>query len=163
MNHRKEIQEELKQIAPFLRALQGKGDGLAPPEGYFDRLDDQVWQQIKAGEKPRKIHPLRFILQFPYHAGIAATLALAVAVLFWVNKPRQSGDFDLSELTPQEAKSYILNHIEDFDLSLLVDMHPEPSAPADPEPADTLDSEWEQLLDEYLEEVDEAELEQIMF
>lgn len=162
MNRRKEIQEELRQIAPSLQEFQGKGDGFVAPEGYFDRLGDEIWQQINPGRKTRKVHPLRLLFRFPYPAGIAAAIALVVAAVFWLNKP-QPGISELTELTPQEAQQYILNHIEDFDLSLLVGIHNDSPLPETPDPADTLDRELEQLLDEYLEDVDEAELEQLLF
>lgn len=165
MDNRKEILDELSGLSPRLRDLKAKGDGLTTPEGYFEGLSDQVWSRLKDSPKKETVaRPMRRLWRLPYKSGIAAALVLAAAALIWLNRPRESAAFDLGALTPQEAEQYILNNIEDFDLSMLVASRPEEIAdPAGAGRTDTLDSEWDQLLDEYLEDVDDATLEQILF
>ena len=50
------LDQELGDLAPFLRDLRGKDDGFRMPERYFESLDEEVFKQIDAIGARRKVN-----------------------------------------------------------------------------------------------------------
>ncbi len=122
MKKNNDIQEELQTLgADRLQQLHDQRADWSPPEGYFDQLADQVL--AKAKEETTRVVPLgskwRPILR------IAAAIALLVTAVWWVM--RDSGatrieplaEVSLEDLSAEVIESYVLAHVDEFDIDLL--------------------------------------------
>ncbi|MEO6759727.1 MAG: hypothetical protein ABIO24_09765 [Saprospiraceae bacterium] len=135
----KNIDDELRKISPFLRDLKARGDGFQSPPGYFDALENQVFDRLEQLE-PRQ--PLtgwrtttggrlrRWLLQTRTLTAMAAGLVLIAAAL-WFFKPttvveQQStlAQVSMPELSEAEIESYVLENIREFDTEQLAALPP---------------------------------------
>ena len=46
-----ELEKELKNTAPTLAKLQGKGDTFVPPKDYLEGLEAELWAKVQAESK----------------------------------------------------------------------------------------------------------------
>lgn len=145
---KKEIEEELKEISPFLANLKKEMPDKAPfktPKYYFDTLADKVIE--KADTKTQSIPPPQYgerpnwfeglqqwvatWLQPRYALAFATVTILAVSGWFFMQKQQSS---DLNFATTEEIQQYIQENIDDFDLELIQ----EHGALAEVEPQDNV-------------------------
>jgi hypothetical protein len=184
-----ELQEELKQHAPSLLDLLDKGSGQTLPPNYFEQLEQSVFEKIKA-EEPTLTHTFpkkggAKILGFPRMAvlSIAATFTLILASLWFFRSSQDTQYLNnyqelASTLTAQDAESYILENIHEFETSSLesyvsipeptkeIIQSPKPSetpASQSPNPTDALlDDLSNEELDLLLNDLSDEELESII-
>ncbi len=174
--------DELGELPPLLRDLRRQDDGFRVPEGYFEAIEDSVFERLErsgSGQKPWEIRRggrLSRLMPMQTAAAIAATLALVLAA-WWFFRPDpgtvpEQGTL-AAELTEAEIESYVLENIRDFDADLLADLPPaEMTAPAPesptpvPEtktrPGDPLDDLSEEELELLLKEMSDEELEDLL-
>ena len=181
--------DELRKISPFLRDLKARGDGFTAPPGYFDALENQVFDRLEQLE-PRQ--PLtgwqttlggrlrHWLLQTRTLTALAAGLAL-IAAAVWFFKPKvvveqQSAlaQVSMPELSEAEIESYVLENVREFDTEQLaalppvvvVDHTPE-IAPTNPAPHRTkrqqaLDNLHPEDLENLLNDLSDEDLEKLL-
>ena len=176
MENRDDIQKELSELSPLLSKLKMQLPSTQAPENYFDHLPDQVWERLQ--EQVRKtpaevrvargawwkqwIQGLQILLQ-PQYALTLASVAVLVVAAFFFFRPKADTDIPtpLAALTAEDAANYVVGHIDEFDLSLLVEAteftptQVESPTLQKPAPGDT-------SLDNYLEEIiDDIDIEDL--
>lgn len=141
MNRRKDIQEELKRLAPVLGKINAMDMYKVPegyfeksasairkkcadnpmyaiPEGYFEKMQEDVLQQVRKPAKTRSLFPQWKVM------GIAASFVLIVSMLFWFQQENDISEPTFTEVEEtegfQESEDYLLNHIDQFDLADLM-------------------------------------------
>jgi hypothetical protein len=173
-NMKEELQEELREISPFLAGLEQK-DPFKAPKFYFDNLADKVLekaQPVLVTTPPQyATHPSLFerlanaisTLIRPRLAIAMATIALVAAVGGWMYlKSNTASNITINEnISHEEIHQYIQENIADFDDYLLLD---EGKLAYDTEggllhKSDMSDEEIEQYLEENLNEKDLETLE----
>ncbi len=179
---KKEFEDELREISPFLADLKKSKEGEEPfrtPKFYFDTLADKVME--KAVAKPvippqYSIHSARpsfielaqkwvaSIMQPRYAIGFATVVLLAVGGWFFIQKNQQNVD---SFASNEEIHQYIADNIDDFDETLLLEqgiladsdaLNPEQYLKGNIDKINISDDEIEQYLKEHLDEKDLKEL-----
>ena len=179
---KKECEDELREISPFLAALKKSKESEEPfrtPKFYFDTLADKVIE--KAVAKPvippqYSIHSARpslielaqtwiaSIMQPRYAIGFATVALLTVGGWFFIQKNQQNVD---SFASTEEIHQYIADNIDDFDDALLLEqgvladsdvLNPEQNAKENMDKINATDDEIEQYLKEHLDEKDLKEL-----
>lgn len=135
MKEKDKIKEELEALSPLLaRMKEAGGQPFRVPEGYFKALPDDVLRRARAEEglarekrsaRPENRSPgwLQWLLIPQWAAGIAIALLLvaAGAYLFW---PQPAGPYPedaLAGISDEEAKTYISEHIGEFELELMLE------------------------------------------
>ncbi len=179
---KKEFEDELREISPFLADLKKSKEGEEPfrtPKFYFDTLSDKVME--KAIAKPvippqystHSAHLSLFelaqewvasIMQPRYAIGFATVALLAIGSWFFIQKNQQNVD---SFASTEEIHQYIADNIDDFDEALLLEhgvladsdvLNPEQNAKENMDKINATDDEIEQYLKEHLDEKDLKEL-----
>ena len=184
---KKEFEDELREISPFLADLKKSREGEEPfrtPKFYFDTLADKVIE--KAVAKPvipphlspweYSIHSARpslielaqtwiaSIIQPRYAIGFATVALLTVGGWFFIQNNQQNVDYFASN---EEIHQYITDNIDDFDEALLLEqgiladsdvLNPEQSLKGNIDKINATDDEIEQYLKEHLDEKDLKEL-----
>ena len=174
MNIKKEIQDELRELAPDF-SQKSKQDGFQAPKHYFDTLPDTLWTKIEdATQKQpeqrlsivdRWLQQLSFLLQ-PRPAIALATLAiiLAAGYMFYMQQDSSviaSVDDALEQISSEDLIAYISENVEDFDDELLYEIQTEDTGIhtfLDLEE----DADIDNTLDEILDEIEITELEDWM-
>lgn len=124
------IDQELRDLSPFLHELHSKDDGFRLPENYFVGLEEQVFQQIDALGARRKPAPptvrtgfwnsLAWLWQ-PRVAVAFSILLLAAFAVWWMWQPKPSVTeintplASQIELTPEELEAYVMENVADFE------------------------------------------------
>ena len=169
--HKKEILDELKDIAPFLSEMEKK-DGFQVPENYFNELSDKILAELDLSEKvvapaPRESNPswwdqlleqISILFQPRVAVGFGVVLVLMVSLFLFTNDGGEAQQGVLADVTAEEASQYILDHIDDFEEELLME------ALADVEGEVSLDEMNfdEAELNEYLDELTDSDLEELL-
>jgi hypothetical protein len=167
----KSVREELESISPPLAKLKAQSSPVKIPERYFDQLSDEVLQRIKreeglsirTPEVPRQpwwaaISGLFRRPAYPMALAGIAILLICITVLPFGGPVEIHPELAMSD---EDINDYINFHIDDFDLSLLVEESPE-AAPNESfmMEGDSLDKEG---MDEYFDEwLDEISLEELL-
>lgn len=179
------IDDELNGLSPWLRELKQRrdDDGFRTPEGYFDRLEDEVFQQLDAIGARRRVAPApqpaawwsrlfrpRLALAF------GTVLALLAAVWWWqrpttTTTPQSDETVIVStDLTPEEAEAYLRENAAEFDPDYLfqelkpeesVAVEPPRSTPHQPSVQSSPPNAGEEL-EPLLDELSDAELEDLL-
>ncbi len=174
------LDDELKNLPPFLKDLKAKGDGFNVPEGYFEEMEEAVFARLKAsgdlGRSTMKVvkRPGMFpIFIRPRTAtALAAALALILAAVWFFRQPGAIEPLPLvsTELTEDDIETYVLENLHEFDPAQLAALTPDETAePAEqftPGTTKKKSSASEELqpddLDKILDEMTDEELEQIL-
>ncbi len=131
---KKEIEEELRNISPFLADLKKELADKEPfktPKFYFDTLADNVIAKVESqtqistppqyAEPPNWISAIQrglaAILQPRYALAFATAAVLAVTGWFFMHSQQPVSDINFA--TTEEIQQYIHDNIDDFDLELL--------------------------------------------
>lgn len=144
---KKRLLDELENLGPSLHRLKVNGtDGGGPavPPGYFDAFTDRMLERLREEEgMPTAKRPpvlLRAIRSFRFPMAVAAAMALLVTAVWFMRRP--AGETPLAaeaiNLRAEEAESYILDHLEDYEPELLaqhlLNDPPEKKAPSNAAP-----------------------------
>ena len=175
---KKEFEDELREISPFLANLKKSKEGEEPfrtPKFYFDTLADKVMEKavVKPSSPPQLVRPsfiemvqtwIASIMQPRYAVSFATVALLAIGGWFFIQKNQQNVDFFASN---EEIHQYITDNIDDFDEALLLEqgiladsdvLNPEQSLKSNIDKNNVSDDEIEQYLKEHLDEKDLKEL-----
>lgn len=129
MTDKNKIQEELKEIAPFLAELK-KETSFDIPVDYFKELPDEILRQVQEdSSKPTIVSPslfeqfiqqLQWLMSPPRLAGLATIVLLVGGITFMMN---QNTDLVATEIviSEDEINSYIVANIEDFEEELFLE------------------------------------------
>ena len=131
---KEEINDELRQIAPFLADLK-KQDPFKTPKFYFDTLVDSVLQ--KGQPESNKILPTQYnerknllsqlgewisaLMQPRWVMAMASVAILTVGSWFYLKKQDVRPAQQLTEVTTDDIHQYIKDNIDDFEEDLLVE------------------------------------------
>lgn len=165
MDAKKDIKRELADLAPKLLQLKENESrrGLQVPPGYFEQLPDQIMQQLKQekgiGTSERSSLFRSISRRLHYLPAAAAALLLLVVVVAILKPVFFSGQSDLASLSTEEIDQYIYNHIDEFDLGLLIESEEDPELWLSPQDYlfEDLPTE-ERIIDELLDEISWEEL-----
>ncbi|MFT5912322.1 MAG: hypothetical protein ACI9XO_003855 [Paraglaciecola sp.] len=128
------LDNELREIAPFLSKMKNKGTGFDVPKDYFKKLPDEIFAQLaidnqgvasKAAHKTSWLsnifEKLNWLLQPRPTMAFASVLTLILAGLFLLNQPdNPSESIALSDISLEELETYLDTHIDEFDAEILV-------------------------------------------
>lgn len=163
MKNRKEIQDELGELSPFLSELKQEETGMNVPEHYFDFLTESVMEQVAL--IPKVAPSSSSTTQEPWYAflfdkrilsGLAMTLVLLLTTLFFRNQPANQPS--IAEISSEEAAIYIAAHLEDFETTLFT----EGDFIEEINDAELNEEEIDLYLEEVIEELDIEILEQLL-
>lgn len=164
MKYKKEIQDELDELSPFLSELKQQETGMGVPEHYFDFLTASVMEQVVLIPKSSasvlpKAKPVWYAFLFNERiwSGLAMTLLLMVTILFFRNQPI-ADEPTFAEISSEEAVIYIAAHLEDFETSLFT----EGDFIEEMEAAKIEDEEIDLYLEEIIEDLDTETLEELL-
>ena len=129
MKEQQDLYDELRDQAPFLAPLKKNGDGLRVPEGYFDKLETDVFRQLDAlGARPNPAafppnrrdtsgwQALQRLWQPRLAIAFAGVLALALAA-WWTFGPAPATpqpDLDTA-LSAEDMEAYLLDNLLEFE------------------------------------------------
>lgn len=125
------LEDEINELAPWLRPLKENQGGLKTPNSYFEGIEESVFKQIDAIGARKKAMPstksgfswlvwLELFRKPQFSAAFGIISILVVATLwFFAGKTSEenSNPNEYSEfvLTPEEAEAYILNNPDEFE------------------------------------------------
>jgi len=164
MKNRKEIQNELGELSPFLSEFNQEETGMSTPEHYFDFLTESVMEQVALIPKPSSSEspaatPAWYAFLFNKQhilGGLAMTLLLLTTILFFRNQLNVEPDF--AEISSEEAAIYIAAHLEDFETTLFT----EGDFIEEIEGMKIEEEEVDLYLDDIIEELDAEILEELL-
>ena len=122
MEKDKNIQEELKDLAPRLSKLPKQlHEGV--PYNYFESLPNKILSQVRDEEQTDSVWQkwLANIWQ-PKLVPIYVTACVIAFGVFWLtNQSTSTFNFDaeMSELNAEDVDQYILANISDFDINIV--------------------------------------------
>ena len=105
------LDDELKNISPWLRDMKRPDDGFKIPEGYFDTLEDRVFARIEAA------------------------LFCAVLAAVWLLRPQPQAEMAAVDLSVEDVEDYVLENVHDFDENQLASIPDEGFLEANESPA----------------------------
>ncbi len=126
-NIKKEIQEELKNLAPSLSKMEKK-EGFQIPENYFNELPDQIMSQLdfsKTSLKKERVSWIEILSEkitvfFQPRIAIGFSMAmLMICSIYFLTKNTTTTSSAFAELSIAEMENYIEENIEDFDEEIL--------------------------------------------
>ena len=122
------LNDELRDLSPMLHEqLQRRSDdGMKIPEGYFDGLEDRVFQRLEQEGALRSPAPMRVWFSRRTLLTAAASVALLFAVgSWWMLRQPAEPAFSVTEkpeLTAEEVETYVLQNINEFEAEQLADL-----------------------------------------
>lgn len=133
MMKKQDLQDELREISPLLGDLKSRGnDAFRVPEGYFSGLENEVFATIDAIGACRKPVPetafsarvgqwLAAIWPPKLALAMAGTFALALGA-WWLLRPAPDAPAAVAavEISEEDAESFVLAHVADFEPTQLV-------------------------------------------
>ncbi len=178
MNKHESLEEELQSLSPWLQEQSRKKDRMQVPPGYFENLEDAVFDKIDAQNfrRPeltaRNGGLLRKFLRPNMWAAAAAISAIAVAC-WWMMRPQPSAalpvDTYAETLSDEEIEAYVLENISEFDSDQLASItdeelmeHAPATNPAPAPSAKTPDDIPAEELENLLQQMSEEELESLL-
>ena len=128
------LDDELKNISPWLRDMKRPDDGFQIPEGYFETLEDRVFARIEA-EGLRQTPAMQALRggrwwQQPRVMLAAAAVFCAVLAAVWLLRPQPQAVAAAADLSAEEMEDYVLENVHDFDVEQLAAMAGEAAAEA---------------------------------
>ncbi len=141
------LDKELEELSPHLHELRSKDDGFRLPSGYFESLDDEIFQQLDAigarrrpaarTERPGFWNWIAGLWQ-PRLALAFSVLLIATLAVWWLWRtpaaPTSSAPIvQQEEPTPEELEAYVMDNVLDFEpeqLAALAMLDDEPEMPS---------------------------------
>ena len=179
MKDKKHLNEELKELSPWLLSMKEQGDGFKVPADYFQNLQEEVLQKVAQPKTALEassatwldelIERIQTVLQPRYRLAyaFAAMLVLVAAVLLLRNQTNTSAGVEavvLEDVPSEELFDYINNHLDDFAPEDLLETHQASNEGLSlPELVPAPDeSEIEEYLDEIMHDIDVEDIESIL-
>lgn len=168
MKRKKEIQEELKGLSPFLSKMKEKEEAMDVPTGYFDQLPEAIFRRLNLEEPVAEpqiswldqlIGQIRWLFQArPALALASIAILIAIGITFLRTDQPINTEQLLADMSTEEINTYIADNIDEFDMDLLIEVqNNDPNWEIDP-----FSDLEEEELNEYLEEIiDDIDLEDI--
>lgn len=166
---KKEIQEELEQLAPSLSKLK-KEKGYEIPQDYFNKLPDQILKQLDFPSNSTEVEAaswkdllLEKIAVF-FQPKLAMGFAMATLFLFsiyFLSKNTTPTTTPFAQVSLDEIENYVNDNIDDFDDEILFEF----VAELEENSFDNLDIQEEDLeeyMDEIIEDLDDSELGELL-
>ena len=172
------LDKELESLSPWLQEQSRKKDGMQVPPGYFENLEDAVFNKIDAQNLRRPVLTaqkgglLRKVLRPRMWAAAAAISAIAVAC-WWMLRPQPGAtlpvDTYAETLTDEEIEAYVLENISEFDSDQLASItevasleHLPTTSPAPAPQTKTTEDIPAEELENLLQHMSEEELESLL-
>lgn len=172
------LDEELREISPFLHDLKkrdGAGNGFRVPEGYFANMEDEVFATLDAIGARRKTAPVPSFGQrlADWLAGFwrprlalafAGMLAVALSA-WWFLRPNPAdapAQFATVEISEEEAETFVLAHVGDFEPHQLAPDGPEDLPNPIKESLEKNNSLRPEDVEHLLDDLTDAELEELL-
>lgn len=179
MKDNKNLNQELKELSPWLLSMKERGDGFKVPVDYFDRLQDEVLQKVKQpGPVSEPASPgwveewllrLQALFQPRYRLAYALAAAAVVVAAVWGlrnHTPTQPGQqtVALEDLPSEELIDYINLHLDDFAPEELLETQQVSSEGLSLPQLVPLpnESEIEEYLDEIMHDIDVEDIKNIL-
>ena len=172
------LDDELKDISPWLRDQKQADDGFQIPDGYFDALEERIFARIDA-EGARRAPEMNGVRGGGWAAGLlprmawaAAAASAAVLATVWLLRPPSEMPIAAADLTEEDAAAYVADNAYEFELDQLAAIPAEDMAqwltePASPATSPTkakrgLDDVSPEEMDKLLNEMSDEELESLL-
>ena len=175
--HKKEILDELREVAPSFAKMEKK-EGFQVPEDYFSELPDKILTELNLSENTTKtdatppastawwtqlIDSIMILMQPRLALGFAVVLVLLVSV-FLLTQGSENTSMSLV-LSPEEAGQYIMENIDDFDEEMLFDALAEIEGEMnlmDLKEMNFEEAELDGLMEEIIDDLDDNTLEELL-
>jgi len=135
----------MDELSPFLRNLKDKNGGFKVPEGYFDKLEDSVFQKInEQGARKKPLYATRgglfhrLIHSRTTYAAAAAAIALMLAAWWFLRPATPALYMAQTDLTEEELQIYIAENVLEFEIDQLAMLQPEERAVDSPDIPETM-------------------------
>lgn len=170
------LDDELKNISPWLRDMKRPDDGFQLPEGYFDALEDRVMARLEA-EGLRQVPALQAVRggqwwRQPRMMWAAAAVSCAVLAAVWLLRPQPQVAVAAADLSAEELEEYVLENVHEFEVEQLASITKEYGSEASEpriEPTDNqqkMPSAGDEFspedVDKLLDDMSDEELESIL-
>ncbi len=178
MDRKKEIENELENLSPFLAEMKKK-DSFKVPDNYFAELSANVWEEVKKEKVQTEATPvstspswleqmmqsIAVIFQPRMALSLASVAVLMVAGIFWMNNQMEVQTIaNAEEPTIEEAANYLAENIDDFDTDLLMQIELEESDLVDiyDYDLDFEDEDLDAILDDLLKDINEDTFDELL-
>lgn len=171
------LDEELREISPFLHDMKKRGDsdGFRLPDGYFANMEDEVFATLDSIGARRKPVPvpgfgqrlagwLAGFWQPKLALAFAGMLAVAVSA-WWLLHPNPAdlpAQFAAVEISEEEAETFVLAHVGDFEPHQLAPDSPEDLPNPIKESLEKDNSLRPEDVEHLLDDLTDAELEELL-
>lgn len=129
------LEEELREVAPFLSKMKKEGDGFTIPKNYFSNLADEIIEQVSIDNQEVVVakvanrnwladilNSLNWLLQPRPAMAFGSLLLLVFAGFFLMNLPTESEkSISLSDISLEELEIYFEENMEEYDTEILVE------------------------------------------
>ena len=176
---KEDINNELKDLSPWLSDLKRKGDPQRAPDGYFDQLENSVFQRLEQEGLRVEVAPERSTwsvwLTPARLTAAAAAVTLLLGAIWWMQPQKQADIMAQTpstmeeEFTPEMAEDYIQSNIFDFEEELLASEFADDDSEVTSPPYKNLKEKGAQNpstdtdeLDDILNELTDEELEDLL-
>ena len=140
MKNKDHLTDELNEQAPLLGSLKEKvSGGLQVPATYFSELETEVFKQLEAigaqrqpvakPPKPSLWQIFQGLWQPRLALAFAGVLTLGLAA-WWYFQPAASTNPALAAVTAEDAESYLMNHLMEFEPEQIAQALPAESLPS---------------------------------
>ena len=190
MNNKRNIKEELEEISPFLAEIKKEGSPFTIPEGYFAKMQDEVFQKVKKNTISQQeqssstfqkiitdsIHTIQTLMlrHGRYLMPAASFLFLITIGAVYLLKPvtdtptvTQDAIPLFADISIEEMDLYIEENIDEFEIEELVDLVDiETIAEVESTNINTIETSKNELLeselDDYIDEIiDDFDIEEL--
>lgn len=122
------LKKELEEHAPLLAHLKGRPEGFQVPEQYFQKLSDDIMQQVEpllptppAKQPERWLDYLLVLFQPRVALAFASIIGLVIAGWYMLDTATSNPCQDLACLTSEEVHAYIDAHIDQFSTGTILE------------------------------------------
>lgn len=141
MKKKESLDNELKELSPFLHDLKRKEDGFKLPADYFETFEHSVFQKMGAHGVPKNtgMQGIRgggfkfYFLKPQILMAVAASLTLIFSAWWFLNPSQVVAPPNpvAMELTGEEVESYVLENIQEFETEQLVTLSEDSALPSE--------------------------------
>lgn len=158
------MKEEKEKLPPGLEGLRGKDPGFRLPDGYFDKMQQEVIDRLAAeGWKQDQAKVRQLPLRRYWAVAASLALALSAGLYLLLRQPATESPVFAVQASTEEVQAYLVNHIDDIDLDMLLEFADEAGIGDDNLLPKTLgEDEFDKYMDELLDEVDVESLEKLL-
>ncbi|MDG1434572.1 MAG: hypothetical protein P8M17_01645 [Saprospiraceae bacterium] len=174
-NNKKEIQDELEELAPLLSKLK-KEEGFSFPDDYFNQLPEQILNQIDFSKNKKVketisaaatitwvdqlIEQLASFFRPKIAMGFSMMVMLGIACISIFNDLNEV-DISVVDLTSNDLEDYVKTNIDDFEIQELLNVL------GDEEEISWTkikmnDEDLDGYIDEIIDDIDATELEDFL-